>query len=154
MSIAEKVYEYNQLRSKAKTIKSRMDEIAKEIKSHLTSNVTPDSKGSYYAEDENFIYGNQAKKSIKLNEERAKLFFKENNLLEEVSEVKIVINEDKVSKLLEEGKITQEELETLVDIKVSYSIDIKEKKKEKVEEEMPVINSVKPVKRKLPIRRS
>ena len=40
-----------------------------------------------------------------------------------------------------------------MDIKVSYSIDIKEKKKEEVEE-MPVINSVKPVKRKLPIRRS
>ena len=153
MSIAEKVYEYNQLRSKAKIIKSRMDEIAKDIKSHLTSNVSPDARGSYYAEDENFIYGNQAKKSIKLNEERAKLFFQENNLLEEVSEVKIVINEDKVSKLLDEGKITQEELETLVDIKVSYSIDIKEKKKEEVEEEMPVINSVKPVKRKLPVRR-
>lgn len=153
MSIAEKVYEYNQLRSKAKIIKSRMDEIAKEIKTHLTSNFSPDAKGSYYTEDENFIYGNQAKKSIKLNEERAKLFFQENNLLEEVSEVKIVINEDKVSKLLDEGKITQEELETLVDIKVSYSIDIKEKKKEEVEEEMPVINSVKPVKRKLPVRR-
>ena len=71
-NIMEQVSEYNMLRAKSKTIKSRMDELAKNIKAHLTKNVTPDSKGSYYAEDENFVYGNMAKKSIKLNEESSK----------------------------------------------------------------------------------
>lgn len=153
-TVADMVAEYNLLRAKSKLIKSEMDKLAKDIKAYLTSNVTPDSKGNYYEENDSFVYGNQAKKSVKLNEDRAKVFFQERNLLEEVSEVKVVLNEDKISKALEEGKITQEELEALVDIKVTYSIDIKEKEKQEEEVyEIPIASSVKPVKKKLPTRR-
>lgn len=151
-TIMEQVAEYNLLRAKSKTIKSRMDALAKSIKEHLTKNVTPDSKGNYYAENEDFIYGNMAKKSIKLNEERAKVFLQERNLLEQVSDVKIVINEDKLEQLLADGTITMEEFETLVDTKVSYSIDIKEKKKDEEPVEVQVASSTKP-KRRLPTRR-
>ena len=148
----EQVAEYNMLRAKSKTIKSRMDELAKNIKAHLTKNVTPDSKGSYYAEDDNFVYGNMAKKSMKLNEERAKVFLQERNLLEQASEVKIVIKEDKLEQLIANGDITLEEFETLVDTKVTYSIDIKEKQKEEEPVEVEVASSTK--KRRLPTRRS
>ena len=151
-TIMEQVAEYNLLRAKSKTLKSRMDALAKSIKEHLTKNVTPDSKGNYYAENEDFIYGNMAKKSIKLNEERAKVFLQERNLLEQVSDVKIVINEDKLEQLLADGTITMEEFETLVDTKVSYSIDIKEKKKDEEPVEVQVASSTKP-KRRLPTRR-
>lgn len=150
-NIMEQVSEYNMLRAKSKTIKSRMDELAKNIKAHLTKNVTPDSKGSYYAEDENFVYGNMAKKTIKLNEERAKVFLQERNLLEKASDVKIVINEDKLEQLLANKEITMEELQTLVDTKVTYSIDIKEKQKEEEPVEVEVASSTK--KRQLPKRR-
>lgn len=152
-TIMEKVAEYNLLRAKTKTIKTRMDELAKDIKGYLTSNVTPDSKGSYYTEDDNFVYGNMAKKSIKLNEERAKVFLQERNLLEQASEVKVVIKEDKLEKLIADGTITMEEFETLVDTKVTYSIDVKEKKKEEEPVEVQVVNSTKPARRKLPTRR-
>lgn len=150
-NIMEQVSEYNMLRAKSKTIKSRMDELAKNIKAHLTKNVTPDSKGSYYAEDDNFVYGNMAKKTIKLNEERAKVFLQERNLLEKASDVKIVINEDKLEQLLANKEITMEELQTLVDTKVTYSIDIKEKQKEAEPVEVEVASSTK--KRQLPKRR-
>lgn len=150
-NIMEQVSEYNMLRAKSKTIKSRMDELAKNIKAHLTKNVTPDSKGSYYAEDDNFVYGNMAKKSMKLNEERAKVFLQERNLLEQVSEVKIVINEDKLGQLIDNGDITIKEFEALVDTKVTYSIDIKEKQKEEEPVEVEVASSTK--KRRLPTRR-
>lgn len=150
-NIMEQVSEYNMLRAKSKTIKSRMDELAKNIKAHLTKNVTPDSKGSYYAEDENFVYGNMAKKTIKLNEERAKVFLQERNLLEKASDVKIVINEDKLEQLLANKEITMEELQTLVDTKVTYSIDIKEKQKEEEPVEVEVASSTK--RRQLPKRR-
>ena len=149
--IAEKVAEYNLLRAKQKTIKARMDELAKDIKGYLTKTVSPDSKGNYYQEDDNFIYGNMAKKSIKLNEERAKVFLQERNLLEQVSDVKIVINEDKLEQLLANETISMAEFESLVDTKVSYSIDIKEKKKEEPVE-VEVASSSKP-KRRLPTRR-
>lgn len=153
MSVMDKVAEYDLLRGKAKTIKSRMDELAKEIKKHLTDTVTPDSKGSYYSESDDYVFGNMAKKTVKLNEERAKVFFKENNLLEEVSEVKVTINEDKVAQLLADGKITQDDLEKLVDIKTNYSIDIKPKQKEDEEiVEVKVASSPKP-KRRIPTRR-
>lgn len=152
-SIQEKVQEYDVLRTKAKTIKDRMDSLAKEIKMYLTNTVTPDSKGSYYAEDEHYVFGNMAKKSIKLNEDRAKVFLQERNLLEQASDVKIVINEDKLSKLVEDGTISQEELEGLVDIKTTYSISIKEKKVEEEPVEVQVASSTKPSKRRLPVRR-
>ena len=151
--ITQMVFEYNQLRDKAKTIKNRMDELSKNIKEYLTNNVTPDSKGSYYDESEDFVFGNQAKKSVKLNEERARVFFTNKGLLEKVAETKIVINEDKVSKLLESGEISQEELESLVDIKVTYSIDIKQKvKDEKEDVTYEIASSTKP-KRKIPTKR-
>ena len=150
-NIMEQVAEYNMLRAKSKTIKSRMDELSKNIKAHLTKNVTPDSKGSYYAEDGNFVYGSMAKKSMKLNEERAKVFLQERNLLEQASEVKVVIKEDKLEQLIANGDITLEEFETLVDTKVTYSIDIKEKQKEEEPVEVEVASSTK--KRRLPTRR-
>lgn len=147
------VEEYTTLRDKTKSIKTRMDEIAKTIKDYLSSNLKPDSKGSYYAQNDNFVYGSQAKKTVKLNETKATEFFKSKGLLEKVVDVKTVINEDKVSKLLENAEITQEELESLVDIKTTYSIDIKAKVKEEEEEIVEVkVASTKP-QRKLPMRR-
>lgn len=147
------VEEYSTLRDKSKIIKDRMDEIAKTIKDYLSANVKPDAKGSYYSQNDNFVYGSQAKKSVKLNEKRATEFFKSKGLLEKVVDVKTVINEDKVSKLLENKEITQQDLESLVDIKTSYSIDIKAKVKEEEEEIVEVkVASTKP-QRKLPTRR-
>lgn len=151
--IENMVFEYNELRDRAKVIKNRMDVLSKSIKEYLTTNVSPDSKGSYYDENDSFVFGNQAKKSVKLNEERARVFFTNKGLLEKVAETKIVINEDKVSKLLETKEITQEELESLVDIKVTYSIDIKQKVKEDKEDVTYEIASSKKPQRKLPTKR-
>lgn len=151
MNIKDKVKEYDILRLQAKTIKSRMDSLSKEIKKYLTENVPVNAKGSYYSEDDDYIYGNVARKSIKINEDKAKQFFQERNLLEEVTDVKVVVNEDKVAKLLQDEVITQEDLESIVDVKVTYSIDVKAKEHEKEEEIVEVVET-RP-KRKLPTRR-
>lgn len=151
MNIKDKVKEYDILRLQAKTIKSRMDSLSKEIKKYLTENVPVNAKGSYYSEDDDYVYGNVARKSIKINEDKAKQFFQERNLLEEVTDVKVVVNEDKVAKLLQDEVITQEDLESIVDVKVTYSIDVKAKEHEKEEEIVEVVET-RP-KRKLPIRR-
>ncbi len=151
MNIKDKVKEYDILRLQAKTIKSRMDSLSKEIKKYLTENVPVNAKGSYYSEDDDYVYGNVARKSIKINEDKAKQFFQERNLLEEVTDVKVVVNEDKVAKLLQDEVITQEDLESIVDVKVTYSIDVKAKEHEKEEEIVEVVET-RP-KRKLPTRR-
>lgn len=149
--IRDKVQEYNDLRTQSKLIKTRMDSLAKEIKLYLSNTVTPDSKGSYYEENDDFVYGSQAKKSIKINEDKATALFKKMGVLDKVVDVKTVINEDKVSKLVENGELTVEELEQVLDTKVTYSIDIKEKTKS---EDMPVVDKASSTKPKRRIKLS
>ena len=62
--------DYAYLRDQEKLIRKRKEELAKEIKEYVTKNGAKDSKGSYYSENESFIYGSQAKKSIKIYEDK------------------------------------------------------------------------------------
>ena len=133
------VQEYMELSKQEKAIKKRKDELAKRIKEHAQQNGVKDSNGSSYMSNERFVFGSQARKSIKLNQDRAKDFLLAQGLYERVVEVKESINEDKVEQLLAENLITPEDLETLVDVKITYAIDVKERE---VEEEMPEVEVV------------
>lgn len=142
--------EYFALRKMKSDTEKRMKEVANSLKEFAMSNGVKDSNGSAYYETEKFVFGSQAKKSVKLNEEKAKDYLLALGLYEKVVETKEYINEDKLEQLMMNGEILPEDLEAMVDIKTSYAIDIKEKKEE-VEEEMPTVevaNSVKP--KKLP----
>lgn len=133
------VQEYMELSKQEKAIKKRKDELAKRIKEHAQQNGVKDSNGSSYMSNERFVFGSQARKSIKLNQDRAKDFLLAQGLYERVVEVKESINEDKVEQLLVENLITPEDLETLVDVKITYAIDVKERE---VEGEMPEVEVV------------
>ena len=133
------VQEYMELSKQEKAIKKRKDELAKRIKEHAQQNGVKDSNGSSYMSNERFVFGSQARKSIKLNQDRAKDFLLAQGLYERVVEVKESINEDKVEQLLAENLITPEDLENLVDVKITYAIDVKERE---VEEEMPEVEVV------------
>ena len=126
-------------------------ELAKLIKEHASEHGTKDSTGSSYCESDKFVFGSQVRKSVKLNHDKAKAFLLGIGLYEQVVETKEVINEDKVEQLLINGDISDEDLESIVDIKTTYSVSVTERQ---VEEDMPdviVENSSK--KRKLPFRR-
>lgn len=137
--INEDVQEYLELGKQEKIIKKRKEELAKRIKEHAQENGTKDSNGSSYLSNERFVFGSQARKTIKLNQDRAKDFLLANGLYEQVVEVKETINESKVEQLLNEGLISTEDLEMLVDVKVVYAIDVRERE---VEEEMPEVQKV------------
>lgn len=142
MSIIEAdVQEYMDLSKQEKAIKKRKDELAKRIKEHAQQNGVKDSNGSSYMSNERFVFGSQARKSIKLNQDRAKEFLLSQGLYEQVVEVKETINENKVEQLLSEGLITTDDLEAIVDVKVTYAIDVKEKEVEQPEE-MPEVEVV------------
>ena len=145
------VQEYNELRKQESLLKKRKDELSKLIKEHASEHGTKDSTGSYYCESDKFVFGSQVRKSVKLNHDKAKAFLLGVGLYEQVVETKEVINEDKVEQLLINGDISDEDLESIVDIKTTYSVSVTERQ---VEEDMPdviVENSSK--KRKLPFRR-
>ena len=145
------VQEYNELRKQESLLKKRKDELAKLIKEHASEHGTKDSTGSSYCESDKFVFGSQGRKSVKLNHDKAKAFLLGVGLYEQVVETKEVINEDKVEQLLINGDISDEDLESIVDIKTTYSVSVTERQ---VEEDMPdviVENSSK--KRKLPFRR-
>ncbi len=149
--IYEFVQEYTDLSKQEKAIKKRKDELAKLIKEHASEHGTKDSTGSSYCESDKFVFGSQVRKSVKLNHDKAKAFLLGIGLYEQVVETKEVINEDKVEQLLINGDISDEDLESIVDIKTTYSVSVTERQ---VEEDMPdviVENSSK--KRKLPFRR-
>ena len=140
--IYEFVQEYTDLSKQEKAIKKRKDELAKYIKEHAQQNGVKDSNGSSYMSNDRFVFGSQARKSIKLNQDRAKEFLLSQGLYEQVVEVKESINEDKVEQLLQQGLITTDDLEAIVDAKVTYAIDVKEKEVEQTPEEMPEVQVI------------
>lgn len=146
MSVIDKVREYNSLRTQKSLIEKRMKEISEEIKKYSVEHGVKDQNGSSYIQADGFVYGNMAKKSVKLNEKKATEYFSALGLLDKVIETKMVISEDKINALLTEGIITEDDITNVVDIKTSYSVTVKEVKQE--EEEMPVIET-QPKKRKI-----
>lgn len=133
-SIDSMVSEYHALRTQSKTIKSRMDALAKTIKDHASKFGVKDDKGSFYCENDGFIFGNQARKSVSLNEVSTLSYLKENRLTRAIKKVEM-IDIEAFERLVAEGKIPFEDVEALSDVKITYAIDIREK------DEMGEVNS-------------
>ena len=131
-SINDKVQEYYRLREESKTIKSRMDTLAKEIKEYASKNGVKDDKGSFYCDNGTFQFGQQAKKSVTFVLDKALDFFKSHGLVEAVKTTE-VIDEEAVERYINEGKVTFDDLESITQTKVTYAIDLKKK------EDMPVV---------------
>ena len=130
--IEEARTEYDRLREESKRIKNRMDVLSKTIKDFAEANGTKNDVGSFYAENDDFIFGKQARKSVSFNEEKAIAFFESKGLDDCVKVVKQV-NEEAVEQAVNEGEITFDELESITTTKVTYAIDVKRK------EEMPEV---------------
>lgn len=124
--------EYYELREQKKTIEDRMKVLAEQIKSFAETQGVKDDKGSYYAEDEQYVYGKQCKKSVSFDKDKALEFFK-NRGYEDCIDTVEVINEGAVEEHINTGDISFEDLESITNTKVSYAVDVKKK------EEMPVV---------------
>lgn len=149
MNIKEALREYDSIRTQEKALAERKKFLADFIKNYATTNGTKDQNGSFYAEDDRFKFGSQVKKSVSLNFDRAKKFFTDKKLWDKVVVITESISEEKVEELIVAGEISVEEFEPLCDTKVSYSIDVKEKKQEEVPEvQVEVASPKRTIKRK------
>lgn len=126
LAIERKVAEYDRLREEKKIIEERISSLSSEIKSYAESFGSADSSGSYYCDSEKFIYGSTAKRTAKLNAEKAMTFLKMKGYKDAIKTVE-VIDEDVVEQLYNEGKITNKEMDSILEIKETRSISVKKK---------------------------
>ena len=131
--VHSQVAEYAKLRDQSKLIKTRMDELSKIIKDYSQKNGVKDDKGSFYCENESYVFGQQARKSVSLDQEKSIAFLKQHGFPSAIKTIEQV-NEEEVERLLQEGSLSIDDITTLSNVKVSYSIDVREK------EEMPYVD--------------
>ena len=126
MPVEKAVEEYLLLRDQESSIKKRKEFLANLIKEDAEKNGSMDDKGSYYHSNDLAQWGKQAKHSIKLNEERAMQYIKDNELTHCITVVEI-INEDALEQEISCGGIPLEDFELLTDKKTSYSVVVTKK---------------------------
>ena len=126
LPIGAMLSEYDSLREQKKKIEDRMKYLADQIKANAEKVGVKDDKGSFYAEDEQFIYGKQCKKSVSFNQEKALSYFRDHGYDDCITTVE-VINEEAVESRINTGDISFEDLEDITTTKVSYAIDLKRK---------------------------
>ena len=144
LPIGAMLSEYDSLREQKKKIEDRMKYLADQIKANAEKVGVKDDKGSFYAEDEQFIYGKQCKKSVSFNQEKALSYFRDHGYDDCITTVE-VINEEAVESRINTGDISFEDLENITTTKVSYAIDLKRKEEmsEVEQTEVPIAASKK-----------
>ena len=73
-SVESLVREYNELREQENKIKTRKEQIAKDIKEYALAHGTKSNTGSCYCECDSFTYGAQARTKVTFNQEDAVKF--------------------------------------------------------------------------------
>ena len=144
LPIGAMLSEYDSLREQKKKIEDRMKYLADQIKANAEKVGVKDDKGSFYAEDEQFIYGKQCKKSVSFNQEKALSYFRDHGYDDCITTVE-VINEEAVESRINTGDISFEDLEDITTTKESYAIDLKRKEEmsEVEQTEVPIAASKK-----------
>ena len=142
-NIDELVVQYDKLRMESKTIKTRMDELAKKIKEFALTNGVKDDKGSCYCENESFIFGATSTKKTKLDEESMVDICKKKGL-SDCLKVVTTLDYDALDKAISTGDITQEEIENNVKVTTTYAVLVKVKESVSDVEEVKIAASSKP----------
>lgn len=135
MNIVELVQQYDLIKEQEKAIASRKKELADQIKKYAVEHGQTDSKGSSYRQEGGYTFGNVARKVIKLNSDKALDYLSQHkpDLVGQVLETVQIVSEAKLEALFTEGEITAEELEEMVDTKVTYSVSVAKDKTEEDE---------------------
>lgn len=123
-SLISLLAEMEKVKESKKLLDSREKELKARILEFVSSEGVKDSKGSTKLIHGDKLIQNQARVSVKLNANKAEDYFRGIGIWDKVSETKEVINEDYVEQAILEELITPEELETLVDKKVTYALVI------------------------------
>lgn len=126
--------EYDALSQQIKELDKRKKDLSSKIKDGAIKFGVIDDKGSSYLENEQFILGNVAKKSLSFDEDKGVEMLESMGLGDIVDVVTTkTINGDKLDKAVREGRISLNDVESFTIEKVTYSVSVKAR------EEMPEV---------------
>ena len=135
--------EYSDLSAQIKALEVKKKELAEKLKQGAEEVGTKDDNGSFYIDGSNYIIGKIAKKSMSINSQKAIPVLKSKKLYKDCVDVVTVesVNVDKLSMLVDLGKIKLSEVENFTDTKVTYAVSVT-KKEELPEVELSTFKSV------------
>lgn len=126
-SLNDLAREYLDVSSKIKELESLKKHLAEQLKQGAENVGVKDDRGSFYVETESALVGKVAKKSIKLNQEKAIKLLREKDLENLIDEVTVYeVNESKLESAIQNGDVSRSELESITDTKVTYAVVVKE----------------------------
>lgn len=125
MSIDSVVEEYIAILQQEKTLSARKKELAEQIKKHAVEHGQKDSKGSSYLVSNGYVFGNNVRKSISLDNEKAMNYLKEKGFEEVATTLVRTINEQALEQLVSSGQIPTKDFESLCVIKETNAVLVK-----------------------------
>lgn len=124
INIDAQVEEYDLLRERSKVIDARQKELSEDIKGFAKLNGVRSDTGSFLCQSDKYVYGAQARNSVTLDEKATIALLKQKGLTSAIKSVETV-DRAEVSRLLEAGDLTAEEVENLTRVSTTYAIVVK-----------------------------
>ena len=120
--------EYAEISAQIKELEAKKKELAEKIKNGAEQFGVKDDKGSFYLESNNHIMGKVAKKTFKIDQDKAVETLESMGLGDVVDEVVVrTVNEDRLQKAVKDKRITLDEVKEFTSETISYSVSVKEK---------------------------
>lgn len=120
--------EYADLSAQIKKLEEQKKALAEKIKSGAEQFGVKDDKGSFYLENDFYVMGKVAKKSFKIDQEKAVSTLESIGLGDVIDEVIVrTVNEDRLQKAVADKRITLDDVREFTNESVSYSVSVKEK---------------------------
>lgn len=120
--------EYAEISAQIKVLEERKKALSDKIKNGAEQFGVKDDKGSYYLENDSYIMGKVAKKSYRIDQDSAVPKLESMGLGDVVDVVTMKsVNEDKLQKAVQDGRISLDTVENFTNESVSYSVLVKEK---------------------------
>lgn len=131
-SFESQVREYVKVKATLEFMDSRREELRKKIFTHLEQEGFEDTDGNMLVDFESPIDGisrveKSRRNSRKLDEQAAEAIIAEKGLESEAYKMVRTIDEDALMAMVYEDKITEEELELMFPVKVTWALNVKKK---------------------------
>ncbi len=129
--------EYSEISAQIKKLEEQKKKLATLIKENVEVFGVKDDKGSYYFDSGEYMLGKVAKKSFNIKQDEAVQVLEDMGLSDVVDTITSkVVNEDRLTEAVANGRISINEVDKFTDTKVSYSVSVVQKK---TEAEMPEV---------------
>lgn len=120
--------EYAEISAQIKELEEKKKALADKIKKGAEQFGVKDDKGSFFLESDTHIMGKVAKKSIKIDQDKAVGTLESMGLGDVVDIVTVkTVNEERLERAVADKRITLYDVQGFTDVKVSYSVSVKEK---------------------------